>query len=113
VNLDVTEVSQVMRTQVRDALYEAVDEVNELLPPEEQIAKSPETVLFGSTGRLDSLGLINLIVAVEKRVAARFHVSITLADEKAMSQKHSPFQTMASLIQYVTQILETKRNDEA
>ena len=102
-----------MQTQISDTLYEAVDEVNELLPPEEQIAKSPETVLFGSTGRLDSLGLINLIVAVEKRVAERYDVSITLADEKAMSQKNSPFQTMASLVQYVTQILETKRDDKA
>jgi len=32
-------INQLMRTQVTDALYEAVDEANEFLPPEEQIAK--------------------------------------------------------------------------
>jgi len=87
-------------------IYRAVDEVNEGLAEDEQMEKSPSTALYGKASKLDSLGLVNLIVSAEQELADEFDVTITLADEKAMSQKNSPFLSIESLANYVASLLE-------
>jgi acyl carrier protein len=67
---------------VVEVIYSAVDDLNEILDPEERLSKSPDEVLIGKDARLDSLGLVNLIVLVEERIQQRFNVSITLVDEQ-------------------------------
>jgi len=62
--------------------------------------------LFGQGGKLDSLGLVNLIVAVEAMVEDELDVTITLADEKAMSMKNSPFRTIQTLADYINLLIE-------
>jgi acyl carrier protein len=69
------------------------------------LAKSADTVLFGKSGSLDSLGLVNLIVAVEQGLEETFEASLTLADERAMSQKNSPFRNVNALAEYVDVLL--------
>ena len=59
-----------------------------------------DTPLFGKDGTLDSVDLVNLIVAVEEAIEARYGIAVTLADERAVSRKHSPFLTIGSLAQY-------------
>jgi acyl carrier protein len=92
--------------EVLGIVYRAIDELNPQLPPERRLEKSPETVVFGRAGRLDSLGLVNLIVAIEQAVEDEFAVSVALADEKAMSQRSSPFRTVGVLAAYVRARLE-------
>lgn len=62
---------------------------------------SPETALFGPEGILDSLGLVALIVDVEEAIAERTGVAITLGDDRAVSQRSSPFRTVGSLAEYI------------
>lgn len=92
--------------QVANALGESIDEVNEQLPADRQIAKDEQTPLFGENGVLDSLGLVNLIVCAEQKIQERFDIAITIADEKAMSMKNSPFRTIASLADYIVLLLK-------
>jgi len=66
---------------------------------------------LGSSSKLDSLGLINIIVAVENNIENEFDTTITLADERAMSQENSPFRTVGSLADYIELLLEEKLND--
>ncbi len=94
------------QNDVLKLIYAAIDEVNLALPPERQIEKSPETQLFGRASKLDSLGLVNLIVASEAQITQTTGAAITLADERAMSQKHSPFRTVGSLCEYITLLLQ-------
>ena len=95
-----------MRVKVAKALFSALDEINEQLPKNRHLEKSLETVLFGKSGRLDSLGLVHLIVTVEQKISEDFEVTITLADEKAVSQKNSPFRTIGTLANYICLLLE-------
>lgn len=95
--------------KITQSVFSAIDDVNQSLPPEQRIEKAPDTVLFGHGGKLDSLGLVNLIVAIEQEIEASFGTTITLADEKAMSQNNSPFRTVESLVDYISLLLdETK-----
>ena len=87
--------------QVLQVVYRAIDEINPGLPAERRLKKSAGTALFGHAGALDSLGLVNLIVAVEQAVEDELGASVTLADEKAMSQSASPFRTVGTLAAYV------------
>ena len=93
--------------KIQTTIFEAIDEVNELLSSEQQIVKSVDTVLFGEEGALDSLGLVKVIVAIEAKVQEHFDVPITLANEKAMSMKNNPFRTVGSLIAFTSELLNT------
>lgn len=97
---------------VIQAIFGAINEVNEQLPKEKKIETSTDTPLFGRLGVLDSLGLVNLIVAVEQRFEEHLGVEITLADEEVMFQQNSPFQSIGTLVDYVTMLLGGKVHEQ-
>jgi len=94
-----------MKKMILETIYDSMDELNEQLSNERQLTKSTKTVLFGNNGQLDSLGLVNLLVIIEQNIEEEFDVSITIADERAMSQKHNPFRTIGTLAKYIDVIL--------
>lgn len=59
-----------------------------------------DTPLFGETGLLDSVGLVSLVVAVEQALEDELGLSVGLADERALSQRSSPYRTVSSLADY-------------
>jgi len=87
-------------------IFKAVEEVNGQLPKNKQLEQSTKTVLFGRDGKLDSLGLVTLLVIIEQNIEDEFNVNITIADERAMSQKHSPFRTVGTLANYIDILLK-------
>ena len=96
--------------KIYKAVYRAIDEHNEVRETAAQLEKAPSTVLFGSSGALDSIALVNLVVTIEEIVHEEFGTSIILADEKAMSQKTSPFKTIGSLVHYIASLLDEKNS---
>ena len=84
------------------SLSELNEELNE--PSLENITE--QTRLFGGNGALDSLALVSFIADIEESVATKFGKNIVLADEKAMSQKVSPFRTVESLANYIQKLLD-------
>jgi acyl carrier protein len=69
--------------------------------PGEQISCEECTPLYGPSGTLDSLGLVSLVLDVEEAVNARTGYGLVLADERAVSQRRSPFRDVASLADHV------------
>ena len=94
------------RERVLQVILEAVDEVNVLLPEERQVGRTADSMLFGAEGGLDSISLVNLIVTVEQGIEEQFDATLVLADEKAMSRRTSPFRTVATLQEYIANLLE-------
>ena len=88
-----------------ELIYKTINEINSHLPEEQQLKKSLETVIYGKESKLDSLGLINLIVAIEQNIEDELDISLTIADERAMSYKHSPFRTICTLANYIDMLL--------
>ena len=98
------------KDRILKAVYKTIDETNELRDAGKQIDKNPDTILFGDTGHLDSMGLVNFIIALEEMIKEEFGEVIILADERAMSQKNSPFRTVNSFIEYIFFLLKEKNN---
>ena len=78
---------------------------------EESIELSLDSKLFGGGGPLDSMALVNLVVDLEELIEDDYGKTITLADEKAMSRRTSPFSRVQNLIDYVKEQLKSN-NDE-
>ena len=65
-----------------------------------------ETVLVGNNAVLDSLGVVSLIVEVEQRLEIEHSISLTLASDRAMSQRNSPFRTIGVLSDYILTLIK-------
>lgn len=98
-----------IKPNVVEAIYRAIDEVNAILPEERKLIKSEETALYGREGSLDSLGLVNLIVAVERCLADEFGLKLKLDDEETVSHHSSPFISVRALAAYITSRLEENK----
>jgi D-alanine--poly(phosphoribitol) ligase subunit 2 len=68
-------------------------------------------ILFGDGGSLDSLGLVRLVVAVENAIEDDYGKVLTLADDRAMSQKNSPFRSVGTMADYITMLLHEQSDD--
>lgn len=69
---------------------------------------SPEMRLYGYDSDIDSLGLVGLLIELEERVYERYGVAISLTDEQAMSQQHSPFRTVSTLADYLANLVAAR-----
>ncbi len=96
--------------RVIQMIFNVIEEANRQMPKDRRLEKSPGTELFGRTGRLDSLGFVTFIVALEQKVDREFGALISLTDERAMSRTVSPFKTVETLAEYVSGLLEEKLN---
>jgi acyl carrier protein len=74
---------------------------------EETIELTIDSRLFGGGGPLDSMALVNLILEIEEFVEDELGKTITLADEKAMSRRTSPFAKVSYLIDYINEKIAT------
>jgi acyl carrier protein len=90
-----------MRNEVLELIAEAVKELNEELQYETLERVNDDTPLFGGDDGIDSLSLVRLVLDVEQRVDARFNKAISLADEKAMSARRSPYRSVGALADFV------------
>lgn len=63
-----------------------------------------QTQLVGPEAVLSSLGLVSLIVDIEQTIEERWGLSLALADERAMSRRHSPFRTVGTLADYIVEL---------
>jgi acyl carrier protein len=102
--------SNVTRDRVIKVIYSAFGLINSEKGSEGKLIESEETILFGHGANLDSFDLVGLVLSVESKVTKEFGVAVTLADEKAMSQRSSPFRTVATMADYIVEMIEeTKR----
>ena len=96
-----------MHDRVLKVIYDVLTQLSaETASGGEPPTLSPDTVLFGKNSRIDSLGLVNLIVMAEEKLEEAFGVTLTLADEHAMSMARSPFRDVRSFAEHIEQLLK-------
>ena len=94
------------RERIVNAVYNAIDELNNQLPPGVSVEKTPEAPLFGAGGKLESLDFVTLIMEVEEKINAEFGTNLVIADENLLSKEKSPFSTVQTLVDYLGELVE-------
>ncbi|MGZ3808016.1 MAG: hypothetical protein ACXVCE_08020, partial [Bacteriovorax sp.] len=97
-----------IKKQIIEAVSAVIDNYNKQNPQQKPVTKTLETALYGSDSEIDSLGLINLVVAIEQQIEESFGQMITLADDRALSMEISPFSTISTLVEYIEFLLTEK-----
>ena len=87
-----------------EAIFVAVDELNGQLAADQKLSKTPNTALTGDGSPLDSLGLINLLVAVEQTIATTHGINLHLLDETLLGDPEGPYHTVDSLATYASSV---------
>lgn len=92
--------------KIENIIIESLKEYNQALENIELKTYSKQTKLYGEKSVLDSIGLVYLITDIEEKISDKFSKNIVLADEKAMSQKTSPFRDIETLAKYILNLLK-------
>src|SRR3972149_2474124 len=87
-------------------IEKALEELNQQLPPEAQLEVSPDAILLGPDGRLDSLSLVNLILLIEERIASELGAVIMLTDENPLSRPEAVFRDVQTLARHILALTE-------
>lgn len=64
-----------------------------------------DTIVVGPSAVLDSLGVVSLIVEIEQRLEQEHGWAVTLASDRAMSQRSSPFRSIGVLADYLLEVI--------
>lgn len=91
---------------VEQVIFRALETLNAERAPDQQIEVTPTTKLFGVGTALDSLSLVSLISDVETTLNAEHNLSISLADDRAMSRAESPYKTVETLRKYILELTQ-------
>lgn len=93
-----------MKQKIIELIYSTIDENSEILGAE--IEKKESTVLYGFGSALDSMAMVTLVIALEQKINELYKKNLTLASEKAVSQKNSPFRNVETLANYIVELIE-------
>ena len=92
------------RQPIETVVLKAIRDLNLARDPHERIEVSSKARIFGGESPLDSIGLVALLIDIEDAMAQKGY-TITLMDEKAMSQQKSPFRDVQSLVSYLVTLI--------
>jgi ssRNA-specific RNase YbeY (16S rRNA maturation enzyme) len=67
--------------------------------------------LIGMGSQLDSLDLVRFLVNVEARVNTDLQCFVVLVDDRAMSERNSPFRSINALTDYILRIANENNGD--
>lgn len=88
------------------AIYQAIDEVNELFPTDQRLEKKPDALLYDPSSGLDSVNLVRLIIETEQKIEEAFGINISLTSEKAFSLQNTPFRTVETLATLILDLMQ-------
>ena len=95
-----------MKKEITDIVLDAIKSIGEMEDKPELLNPDENLRLFGGDGVMDSLSIVMLISEVEDQLLETLDIGITLADDRAMSQKTSPFRSVKTLVHYISKLLE-------
>lgn len=94
-----------MKDKITAIVLDCVKTVGEMEEKKELLQATESLRLFGGSGLLDSIGIVMLITEIEEQFEQQLKLSITLADDRAMSQKTSPFRSVKTLVNYLVKLV--------
>ena len=68
------------RADILRIVYDALADLNAQLPADRRVESRETTILIGQGSALDSLGVVELLVAIEERVASATGATVSLLE---------------------------------
>ena len=90
--------------EIQAVVLEVLHDANLVRAVDQQLQINPKSPIFGSDGQLDSMELVVFAIDIEDAFAER-GIEISLSDERAMSDKNSPFRDVPSLVAYLKDLV--------
>ena len=97
-----------MKQDIIDVIIETIKDFNEDLDEKDKLPIELNQPIYGNESSLDSLGLVSFIICLEQAIENKFDQAISLADEKAMSQKSNPYENINALTNFILSLLNSK-----
>ena len=94
-----------MRGKVQELVYGVMEEVRERKGIKGEMVRDEGMALVGMDSKLDSLGLLTLIVLVQERVKEEWGMEVEIVSESIGLREVNPLLTVGSLIDYVTEMV--------
>jgi len=88
---------EAMKQKAFEVVRKAVAELAEDMGFPALVSAAEATPLFGGDDGIDSLSLVRLVADIERAAELALGKTVILADERAMSRRHSPFRTVGTL----------------
>jgi len=91
--------------RIQEIIFETFDQLmaqNENLT----LAKSADLPLTGEGSALDSLGLVNFLVALEQNIKREHRTDVTIADQELIIGESQPLRTVSSLTAFLEKKLQ-------
>jgi len=95
-------------SEIQGIVLQAMGNINSTRRPKERLDMSATAPIFGPGSRLDSLGLVALLIEIEEALQDAGH-DVTLSDARAMSQSQSPFRDVPSLVTFIASLMAEAR----
>jgi acyl carrier protein len=96
------------KQEITAIVINQVEQLNETFSDIQKISVNENTVLFGNGSSIDSLSLVSVIVDLEMLFSDEHSFDISLTDDRAMTREISPFDSVASLADYIFEIINEK-----
>ena len=96
------------KDKIEQAVFAAIDAYNGFHTGDQKLEKDTTTVLFSRSGftkegRLDSIGLVNLLVLIEEKMQNAFGPKIQIELQEMIEDKENILKNLESLIKYLNQ----------
>ena len=88
--------------KIERIVHDSIAELNEQRPEDFQLLIHQKAYLYGKNGALDSLALVQLIVALEQRCESDFGVRPNLTTYFEQMEEDMPFSSINNLCLYLT-----------
>lgn len=92
------------KADIESVVFRAIDRVNEFLPAGVELERSASEPLAGRGSKLDSMGMVNFLCALEDEAHVQFGVELNLMDA-GENDGYQPLETVGSLVSYLTKRL--------
>jgi hypothetical protein len=90
---------------VLPVVYKALEELNQQRSRNQRLPASPDCVLYGESGNLNSLEMSNFIVFMEQLVQEQFGAEIDLTEHDPFSAESGHMRTAGTLAAHISNLV--------
>ncbi|WP_247597600.1 hypothetical protein [Streptomyces sp. RKND-216] len=102
-----------MTDRILQIIVDAIDDINTMREEKIPTDNVLDLCLYGNDGIFESMYLVAFLSQVEEILEDEFEVEVTLASEKAVSLRVSPFSSVRRLIAFIEEELQLVGADAA